>query len=171
MQSMLHSALAFMRGVESEEQPKPVDMMALLESLQADAQELGGHVAVEGRAQSPYTGRPQALKRCLRNLLDNALKYGGSAALVVEDSAAQLVVRVRDPGPGIPEADLERVLEPFYRVETSRSRDTGGTGLGLSIAKSIAELHQGTLGLRNLPGGGLEAVLTLPRDERARLHF
>jgi signal transduction histidine kinase len=163
MQSMLHSALAFMRGVESEEKPQPVDMTALLESLQADAQELGGRVAIEGHAQYPYVGRPQALKRCLRNLVDNALKYGKSATLLVQDSPAQLVVRVRDEGPGIPHAELERVFEPFYRMEASRSRDTGGTGLGLSIAKSIAELHQGTLGLHNLPGGGLEAVLTLPR--------
>ena len=162
MQSMLQSALAFMRGVESEEKPQPVDMMALLESLQADAQELGGQVEIDGRA-APFIGRPQALKRCLRNLVDNALKYGKSATLVVEDSPAQLVVRVRDRGPGIPEAQLERVFEPFYRVEASRSRDTGGSGLGLSIAKSIAELHRGTLGLHNLPSGGLEAVLTLPR--------
>jgi signal transduction histidine kinase len=82
---------------------------------------------------------------------------------VVEDAPARLVIRVRDQGPGIPEAELERVFEPFYRLEASRSRDTGGTGLGLSIARQIAQLHGGTLILRNIKEGGLEAVLTLPR--------
>jgi signal transduction histidine kinase len=81
----------------------------------------------------------------------------------VEDSEDRLVIRIRDDGPGIPEQELERVFEPFYRLEASRSRDTGGTGLGLSIARNIAQLHGGALSLRNLSQGGLEAVLSLPR--------
>jgi len=163
MESMLHSALEFMRGGESKEKPQPVDVMALLESLQADSEESGGKVEIEGSASAPYVGRPQALKRCLRNLIDNALKYGSSATILIEDSPEQLILRIRDRGPGIPDKDLERVFEPFYRVESSRSRETGGTGLGLSIAKSIAELHLGKLALHNVKDGGLEAVLTLPR--------
>jgi signal transduction histidine kinase len=163
MESMVHDTLEFMRGGESAEKARPVDVTALLESLAADAQVTGGKVRIEGAASRPYVGRPQALKRCLANLLDNALKYGSFAALLVEDAADRLVIRVRDRGPGMPEAELERVFEPFYRLEGSRSRDTGGTGLGLSIARKIAQLHGGTLGLRNLEEGGLEAVLTLPR--------
>ena len=100
----------------------------------------------------------------MRNIVDNAVKYGNSAAVLVEDSPERLLVRVRDRGPGIPEQELERVFEPFYRVEGSRGRGTGGTGLGLSIARNIAQLHGGTLVVRNVVEGGLEAVLTLPRS-------
>lgn len=163
MESMIHGTLEFMRGGQSAEKAQPVDVKALLESLQADAQITGAEVAIEGAASRPYVGRPQALKRCLGNLLDNALKYGKSALLLVDDAPERLIIRVRDRGPGIPEPQLERVFEPFYRLEGSRSRDTGGTGLGLSIARKIAQLHGGSLDLRNLPQGGLEAVLTLPR--------
>ena len=81
----------------------------------------------------------------------------------MEDSDKQLQIRILDQGPGIPEVLLERVFEPFYRLENSRSRDTGGTGLGLSIARNIAQLHGGELVLRNRAGGGLKAILTLPR--------
>jgi len=163
MESMIQGTLEFMRGGQSAEMAQPVDVKALLESLQADAQITGAEVAIEGAAARPYVGRPQALKRCLGNLLDNALKYGKSALLVVDDAPERLTIRVRDRGPGIPEPELERVFEPFYRLEGSRSRDTGGTGLGLSIARQIAQVHGGSLHLRNLPQGGLEAVLTLPR--------
>lgn len=163
MEAMIQATLDFMRGLESAEEAQPIDMMALLQSLQADAAELGAEVAVRGSAAKPYVGRPQALKRCLGNLIDNALKYGNAATLIVEDSPERLRVRVQDRGPGIPDQELERVFEPFYRTDSSRSRDTGGTGLGLSIARNIAQLHGGTLELRNLGQGGLEAILSLPR--------
>jgi signal transduction histidine kinase len=162
MESMVGATLDFMRGLETEERAQPVDVAALLESLQEDARETGGEVGIEGAAHAPYVGRPQALKRCLRNLIENALKYGKSALVVIEDGAERLTLRIRDRGPGIPDEELERVFEPFYRVEASRGRDSGGTGLGLTIARSVAQLHGGTLVLRNVPGG-LEAVLTLPR--------
>jgi signal transduction histidine kinase len=163
MESMVGATLDFMRGLENEERSQRIDVTALLESLQADAREIGGRVEIEGAASAPYAGRPQALKRCLANLIDNAVKYGRSARLAVDDDAARLRISVRDEGPGIAEAELERVFEPFHRLETSRSRESGGTGLGLSIARNIAEQHGGTLVLRNLPAGGLEAILTLPR--------
>ena len=163
MEAMVGAALDFMRGMETGEQAQPLDIMALLDSLQADAQETGGDITIKGSASGPYAGRPQALKRCLRNLIDNAVKYGTSATITVDDSPDRLLLRIQDRGPGIPEAELERVFEPFYRVEASRSRETGGTGLGLSIARNVAQLHGGTLVLRNITGGGLEAVLTLPR--------
>jgi signal transduction histidine kinase len=163
MESMVGASLDFLRGLESSEPVKPIDVGALLESLQADWSESGGKVTLASGPIAPYPGRPQALKRCLSNLIDNAIKYGGSASLGVDDTGERLEIRVRDSGPGIPEAELERVFEPYYRLEGSRSRETGGTGLGLTIARSIAQGHGGELLLRNHPEGGLEARLTLPR--------
>ncbi len=99
----------------------------------------------------------------MRNLVENAVKYGDVAAVEVQDDATALRIAVRDEGPGLPPDELQRVFEPFYRVDASRSRDTGGSGLGLPIARSIAEMHGGSLVLRNRPQGGLEALLVLPR--------
>lgn len=163
MESMVAATLDFMRGVDNPEPVQPVDIMALLESLQADAAEMGQEVRLDSIAAQPYPCKPAALKRCLGNLIDNAVKYGKCATLRVGDSDKQLQIRILDQGPGIPESLLERVFEPFYRLENSRSRDTGGTGLGLSIARNIAQLHGGGLVLRNRASGGLEAILTLPR--------
>jgi len=163
MEAMVSSALDFMRGVDQPSPAQPVDVMALLESLQADAREIGSDVTIEGAAHAPYRGHAQTLKRCIGNLIDNAVKYGRRAKLVVADTPAELTITVRDEGPGIPEDELERVFEPFYRLEDSRNRETGGSGLGLTIARNIAHAHGGELKLRNRAGGGLEAVLTLPR--------
>ena len=163
MESMVSATLDFMRGVEKREARQPIDVMALLESLQEDAAELKGRVEIEGAALKPYRGLAQALKRCLRNLIDNAVQYGKSASIRVDDSSAVLRISVRDEGPGIPQGELDRIFEPFYRLEGSRSRDTGGTGLGLGIARNIARAHGGDIVLHNMPGGGLEAILTLPR--------
>ncbi|MDX1656820.1 MAG: ATP-binding protein, partial [Candidatus Competibacteraceae bacterium] len=163
MEAMVQATLDFMRGTEQAEQVVQVDMDALLESLQEDQAELGGEVAVQGRAAGPYPGRPLALKRCLGNLLDNAVRYGQRAEVVLEEGQGGLRIIVADQGPGVPEGELERVFEPFYRLEESRARHTGGTGLGLGIARNIARAHGGELTLGNRPGGGLEAVLELPR--------
>lgn len=164
MESMVGTTLDFLRGQESGERVQPVDVMALLESLQADLHETGGEVEITGTAAKPYPGAPQALKRCLGNLVENAVKYGRSARVLVDDNDARLEIRIQDSGPGLPSDQLEKVFEPFYRVEDSRSRETGGTGLGLTIARGIAEAHGGALNLRNRPEGGLEAVLALPRS-------
>lgn len=166
MQSMVGGALDFLRGAARGEPVKPVDVMALLESLQADMQEVGGEVGIEGAPLKPFPGKPQALKRCLWNLLDNAVKYGKRARVVVRDNDEQLEILILDEGPGIPAPEMGKVFEPFYRVESSRNRETGGTGLGLSIAKGIAEDHGGRLELRNRAEGGLEARLVLPRSAK-----
>lgn len=163
MESMVSATLDFMRGVDHQEAHQPVDMMALLESLQADALEIGADVDLQGRIDAPYPGKPTALKRCVGNLLDNALKYGHRATLILEDNPRQCTIKIRDRGDGIPESHLEQVMTPYYRLEASRNRNTGGTGLGLSIAQDIAQMHGGQLTLNNLPDGGLEAVLILPR--------
>jgi len=167
METMVLSALDFLRGMDNGELVQPVDVMALLESLQADLGETGGTVTLNGTAAGPYPGRPQALKRCLANVLENAIKYGKSAQVVVDDNNERLQIRILDQGPGLPPDQLEKVFEPFYRVEASRNRDTGGTGLGLAIAKNVAELHGGRIMLRNRAEGGLEVVVRLPRSGRA----
>jgi len=163
MEAMVRDTLDFLRGLENGEPVGPVDVSALLESIQADMRELGGNVEIEGAVAKPYPGRPQALKRCLANLIENAVKYGKSARIAVKDNGARLEIFIRDEGPGLPQAELDKVFEPFYRVEASRSRETGGTGLGLTIARSVAEAHGGSVSLRNLAEGGLEAALVLPR--------
>jgi signal transduction histidine kinase len=160
---MVAATLDFLQGTAGAEPAQPVDMEALLASLQADLAEVGSEVRIEGHALQPFTGQPAALKRCLRNLVENAVKYGGAAEVAVEDNAQWLQIEVRDRGSGIPPDDLERVFEPFLRLEASRNRDTGGTGLGLTIARSIAHAHGGELRLENQDQGGLVARLRLPR--------
>ncbi len=163
MQHMAQTSLDFLRGGENPEPPAALDLNALLESLREDAEDAGQEIAITGVADRPLRCQPLALKRCLTNLVDNALKYGQRLEITVADTPQWLTLILRDQGPGIPSEQLERVFEPFYRLESSRSRDTGGTGLGLSIARNIARAHGGDLILRNRAEGGLEAVLELPR--------
>jgi signal transduction histidine kinase len=163
MEAMVKDALAALRGLDGPAESVPVDMSALLESLQADNEEMGRAVAITGNAGAPLVGDPARLRRCLGNLIDNAVIYGGRAWVEVDDSPKQLTIRIHDDGPGIPEALLERVFDPFYRLEGSRSRDTGGSGLGLNIARNIARAAGGDVSLRNRPEGGLEALVVLPR--------
>lgn len=162
MESMVHGALALFRGLDDNEAFTPLDINDMLATLQSEFAEMNAQVSIEGHATRSILGKPQALRRCLTNLIANAVKFGTQAAVVVEDGSS-LVIRVRDDGPGIPEDQLERVFEPFYRLESSRNRDTGGSGLGLSIARDVIQAHGGTLVLRNLPVRGLEATVALPR--------
>jgi signal transduction histidine kinase len=168
MEAMVTHTLEFMRGLGGNEPRQPVDVMALLESLQSDNEAMGRTMRVEGQASAPYVAVVSLLKRCLGNLIDNAALYGGGRMTVqVDDTLQVLTLRVLDEGPGLPESELEKVFEPFYRLEGSRSRETGGTGLGLTIARNIAQTYGGDITLRNRPEGGLEAVLTLPREPQA----
>jgi signal transduction histidine kinase len=162
MHAMVREALSLFRGVDDGEPATAIDLDALLAQLRTQFADMAAEVTVTGSAPQPFFGKPQALKRCLSNLIANAVKFGSRADLTLEDGA-ELVIRVRDRGPGIPREELERVFEPFYRLESSRNRDSGGTGLGLSIARDIAQAHGGSLALANLPAGGLEATLRLPR--------
>ncbi|MBI4753985.1 MAG: HAMP domain-containing protein [Betaproteobacteria bacterium] len=163
MQAMVESTLDYLRGLRDTEPPQSIDMNALLASLVADEQALGRAVTLGGNAAAPYVGRLSVLRRAVANLADNAVKYGHEARVCVADGAGELRLTVEDSGPGIPEADLARVVEPYVRLESSRSRATGGVGLGLAIARDAALIHGGELRLRNRPGGGLEATLILPR--------
>jgi signal transduction histidine kinase len=162
MEALVHGALALFKGLDDDERFEPVDMNELLDTIVAEYAEVGSTVGLEGKAVAAVQGKPRALKRCLRNLVDNALKFGQRATISVEDGEV-LIIRVADEGPGIPEEMLERVFEPFYRLDSSRNRDTGGTGLGLSIARDVAQTHGGSIALRNRPEGGLIAELRLPR--------
>ncbi|MFZ0553403.1 MAG: ATP-binding protein, partial [Steroidobacteraceae bacterium] len=162
MESMVHGALALFRNLNDEEALEPVDINLLLETVRGEFVEMGKDVTLEGRALGPLSGKPQALKRCITNLVANAVKFASCARMMVRDGA-ELEISVCDDGPGIPPEELEKVFEPFYRLESSRNRDTGGSGLGLSIARDVAQAHGGSLTLINRPEGGLEARLTLPR--------
>lgn len=166
MTQMVNGALNLFKGLTDTEAYAPVNVDELLKSMQLEYAELGESITIEGRSNGSIEAKPLALKRCLSNLLHNAVKYGERAHVRVTDGA-ELSISIRDAGEGIPAEDLERVFEPFYRLESSRGRDTGGTGLGLSIARDIAQAHGGAVVLRNVPGGGLEALLTLPRTAAA----
>jgi signal transduction histidine kinase len=163
MEAMVTQTLEFMRDTSAAEPVQRVDVAALLESLRGDYAEMGKTLLIEGASAAPLPARPLALRRCLGNLLDNAIRYGERATIRVEDGASGLVIRVLDEGPGMTPDELQKAFEPFFRGETSRSRETGGTGLGLGIARNIARAHGGELRLRNREGRGLEAILTLPR--------
>jgi signal transduction histidine kinase len=162
MESMVHGALALFRGLDDNEAFTPIDVNEMLATLQSEFAEMSAQVSVQGHAARSLLGKPQALRRCLTNLIANAIKFGSQATVIVEDGIA-LVIRIRDEGPGIPDEELERVFEPFYRLESSRNRDTGGSGLGLSIARDVIQAHGGSLILQNLPVRGLEAIVSLPR--------
>ena len=166
MESMVMQTLDYMRGIERHLVRQPLDILALIESLQSDYAEMKREVEVlevHGTPLPPYDGDLQLLKRAITNLLDNAISYGERAVVTIEDSPARLILRIADRGPGVPESELERVFEPFHRLEASRNRATGGTGLGLAIARAVAQAHGGDITLHNRSEGGLEATLTLPR--------
>jgi signal transduction histidine kinase len=163
MQSMVEATLDYLRGLRDNEPVQTIDIPALLASLAADEQALGRPVTLGEARAAPYPGRLSALKRAIANLVDNAVKYGREAELSVIDGPHELRVIVEDRGPGIAEPDLERVIEPYVRLEASRSRETGGVGLGLAIARDAARLHGGDVRLEPRPGRGLRALLRLPR--------
>jgi len=162
MSAMLEAALAYLVGSSTQEEMRPIDLQSLLQSMADDAQELGQAISLRGQCQ-PILAEPLALRRCLSNLIDNALRYGGSCDITVTDAPEQVRVEVHDAGPGIPVAQLGDVLKPFVRLEASRSRHTGGVGLGLSIVQATVLRHGGTLVLENAAAGGLTVRLTLPR--------
>ncbi len=163
MQRMTEAALAFAREESTREGAKTVELSALLDSLCADLKDMGQDVTMAEAERTPIACRPVSLKRALRNLIENAVTYGGAARVALEQSPDQVTVTIDDDGPGIPAGDLERIFEPFVRLEESRNQETGGVGLGLSIARSIARAHGGDVTLENRREGGLRARLFLPK--------
>lgn len=163
METILSATLGFARDEAADEKVRSTDLAALLQSLVDDHADLGGDVSYEGPVRSVFTCRPITLKRALNNLIDNALKYGETARVRLSEDSSGVQILVDDTGPGIPKKDLENVFTPFFRLEASRSRETGGTGLGLSVARTIVHAHGGQLRLVNRPDGGLRAVMHLPQ--------
>lgn len=165
MQALVEEGLAYAGSTAAPREAAILtDLDALAASLVADYTDAGQPVSLTGSNGRPLLTRPHTLRRLLGNLVDNALKFGGSAELRLELSGNAPVIVVRDSGPGIPEAELDKVFDPFYRVESSRNRDTGGTGLGLAIARQLADALGAELSLRNLAQGGLEARLSFAAE-------
>jgi protein-histidine pros-kinase len=164
MERMIGATLDYLRGAAETEQPQPVDLQSLVESIAEDQQACGHDVVAIGNA-GLVMGPPSALRRCIVNLVDNAVRYGGSARLTLGEQGDRVALEVHDPGPGIPMTEIEHVFEPFYRVERSRNPRHGGTGLGLSIARDIAAACGGRIELRNQEGGGFVACLELRRQD------
>jgi signal transduction histidine kinase len=159
MKALIDEGLELARSAETSEPKVMLDLDSLLESLVEDAVDAGGNAVFEQGCQAVMQLRPLAIGRLFSNLIDNALKHGGSARVAAVKIGGDVVVRVRDSGGGLPEEMLEKVFDPFVRVEGSRSRETGGAGLGLTIARTLAEKNGATLKLRNHPEGGLEAIV------------
>ncbi|UII73276.1 ATP-binding protein [Pseudomonas sp. HN11] len=162
MISMLDATLSYLHEQRTSETRHWLDVQALVESMSENAQDQGADVQFAGTC-APLQVQPMALRSCLNNLIDNALRYAGTARIELTDSREALVIRVIDHGPGIAADKREAVFEPFYRLEGSRNRNSGGVGLGMTISKEAAERLGGRLHLEETPGGGLTAVMWLPR--------
>lgn len=162
MAAMLDATLNYLRGEAASEAWQLLDVQALLDAMAEDARESGRAVSVSGSAL-PLMTPPTALRRCLSNLLENALRYGHQADIALSDTPLALLIEIRDAGPGIPEQKMELVFEPFVRLESSRNKAYGGVGLGLSIAREAARQCGGTVSLRNADAGGLIATVAIPR--------
>ncbi|WP_197538859.1 ATP-binding protein [Pseudomonas saudiphocaensis] len=161
LELLVKGALQCVKDTDIHENIEPLDLNLLLNCITEPylTPTGNGRVSLQGRAGLPYPGKPLALKRCIGNLLDNALKYGERAHLSIEDSPEHFVLHVDDEGPGVPEAWLAQVFEPNFRLSAKKP----GYGLGLGIARNIAHSHGGEITLRNLPEGGLRVTLRLPR--------
>lgn len=162
MERLTEAALAAARGGESGEPTRPVDLPSLIEAVCDDLADTGSPVTFATLPAARVEGRASELRRALRNLIENAVRYGHRAAVSMIAGASSVEINVDDDGPGIPEHALTHVMKPFVRLEESRSVETGGHGLGLTIARAIAERHGGELVLANRAQGGLRATLKLP---------
>ena len=167
MTAMLDNTLTLARSGRSMEPARIVDVTALVDSVVEEFRALGHDVEMAPGKREAVSIQPNLLRPAIRNLIENAVKYGGSAHAKVAASGDKVAIEIADSGPGIPEAELQRVQEPFFRLESSRSRETGGSGLGLTLARAAAQAHNGSLELENRAGGGLLARIMLPKTVAA----
>lgn len=158
---MLDATLDYFRGQTSEEEEQMLDVCALVEAMADDARECERDVSFSGSTK-PIAVKPLALRRCLSNLIENALRYGEKAHIHLIERDDLTMIEVRDNGPGIPEDKMQIVFEPFVRLDASRNKSLGGVGLGLAIARKAAQHCGGTIELRNAKEGGLIASIHLP---------
>ena len=162
METMVSATLAFARDDAAPKPRVPVDLARMLQELIADSAARGLKAAYAGPDSCVVSGDALALKRAFANLIENAMRYGGQARLTLAERDGRVAITVDDDGPGVPETERENVFRPFYRLEGSRSRETGGTGLGLALARSAILAHGGTIALANRPEGGLRVSVELP---------
>lgn len=163
MEDLVGSSLDLFAELGKSRQRYPVDINALLDTIATDWGDTGHPITITGHAGSAYATEPAMLRRAINNLVSNGIRYGQRVEISVIDSPTLLRIRIRDHGPGIPEADRDRVFEPFVRLEPSRNRDSGGSGIGMAISRNIARWHNGDIHLSNAPTGGLIAEISLPR--------
>lgn len=164
MANLVKEGLDYARSEHLCETPSVIEVNHWLEGMVDDVQDAGGSCTLRGRAQAPYTGALRALTRAIQNLIDNALKFGTEAEIEIEDTFERLTIRVLDNGPGLSDALMQKVFDPFFRAEMSRNRETGGSGLGLSIARNIVRSHGGDIRLSRRSQSGLAMVVELPRS-------
>ena len=162
MDAMIAATMAFVRDATKGGERRRLELSSLVQSIADEMADTGHDVTAERRGPVVIDGDPIALRRLVTNLLDNAVKFGGRARARVYTEDSSVVIEVDDDGPGVAASDKERVFEPFYRGEPSRSRETGGAGLGLAVVRSVARAHGGDAALENRPGGGLRARARLP---------
>jgi signal transduction histidine kinase len=164
IERLVQDGIAYARSSHGNgERSSRIDLASFIDSIAYDYQDTGKAVTVTGIVQGTAVTKPHALRRILTNFIDNALKFAGAAEIGVELSGeGKIVIMVADHGPGIPDDKLEAAMQPFYRLETSRNRDTGGTGLGLAIAQQLAVSVGGAVRIYNRSGGGLAAEVSLP---------
>ncbi len=162
MNEMIEATLAFARDQSKVEPFRRVDLVALVVAIVDDLTDAGLKLTMAPAAPLTLSCQPAALRRALVNLLDNAVKYGRSADIIVTSDQHRVTITIDDQGPGIPPPEFAKVFEPFYRIDRSRSRETGGSGLGLAIALAVIEAHGGAIRLSNRSGGGLSVRVTLP---------
>ena len=160
---LVRDALGFVRSAAITERHTPVDLNAMVDSIVSDLVDIGKNVSTHGHITKPYLGARRALHRALQNIIGNALKFGTRAEVHLAESGDEVHIRVRDNGPGIPEAMLETVFEPFLRIRTEDTAHLEGSGLGLSITRNLVSAHGGKIILANREEGGLEAHVILPR--------
>lgn len=163
MAGTIEDILTLARVGRSRERFDQLDVTALASGTAEEYRELGSPVTFAADGPHIVRGQANLLRRALRNLIDNALKYAGSAEIEVEGTAERVSLAVLDRGPGLPPEELKQIAGAFYRAEPSRNRETGGAGLGLSIAQAVVDAHGGTLTFANREGGGFAAVMTLPQ--------
>jgi signal transduction histidine kinase len=163
MSEMIDAIMRFLQAEQSRHERRLCDLSSLLEDIVAEFRHDGHEITLDS-PDGPLATEcdPIGLKSVLRNVVGNAVTYGRCAQVTLGRQGHQLVIAVRDQGPGLAQGDIERVFQPFYRVEKSRSRKTGGIGLGLAVARSIVVAHGGSIGLANADGGGLVATISLP---------
>jgi signal transduction histidine kinase len=168
MEAMISATLAFARDDTAREASQTVDLVGLVASLCDDMADAGLPVSFEPLGRLPMACRLTALRRAFTNLVNNAIKYGGAARVVLTVTDGAVIIAIDDDGPGIPEDEQENVFQPFYRLDSSRNAETGGVGLGLSVARTILHAHGGDIRFRNRPEGGLRVTVTLPRPVAGR---